>query len=254
MKKVILLSLGVLVLGAVLLNRVASRNYDAVFPGDFRDALKSNSALEQVGPAGNSGAVIPEPAPPRVSGLDKNAGGGQASWNIPVMFLQLNSSAFRGDTGEDTKRNVSDFVGQLGKTMVGYTDHSDFLTVKVLMDRDFNFFDRIFNRSRIESALKDLPGVDVVVYQRLLIGQSWLVMFKKSMYRDRVDKILAPLAARHGLKVQYPNSIETLDSGLLEAQIPADSANPAAYAKQLCLRFPDKLKFVDQVCCACEKK
>ena len=253
MKKTILLSLGVLVLGVLVLDRVKGGKCGAGFPGDFRDAPGSDSALKQLAPSVKSVGVIAVPAPSLVPGSDRR-GARSAASEFPAIFLQLNSRAFRGDTGEDTERNVTDFVGQLGKKMVAYNDLSLIGTVKVVSEGRRGMFATLANQLRIESSLKTLPEMARFHYESLSVGQTWDIGFKKSMYRDRIDKILAPLVARHGLKVQYPNSIETLDSGLLDVQIPADSADPSAYAKQLCLRFPDKLKFVDRVCCACEKK
>lgn len=208
-------------------------------PSDFRDAPNSSSALEQSGYDKSNNAAIPVPEP----SFDKSTNSGNDASKFLVVGIYLNLQAFKGDTGNATKQNVKDFVAQLGKTMVDYTDVSAIKMVTVVSKGDRGIFATIGNQVSIESALKDLPNIKRFKYAPLVTEQNWLIEFKETIYRDRIEKLFAPIVEKHAIQIKYHNSIEVFDRGDLSVQILADFKDPAAYARQLQARFPDKIKY-----------
>lgn len=208
-------------------------------PSDFRDAPNSSSALEQAGYDKSNNIAIPVPEP----SLDKSTVGGNAVSKFLVVGIYLNLQAFKGDTGDATKQNVKNFVAQLGKTMVDYYDTSAIKMVTVVSKGDRGVFATIGNQVRIESELKDLPDIKRFKYAPLATEQNWLIEFKQDIYRDKIERLFAPIIKKHDVQIKYHNSIEVFDRGDLSVQILADFKGPAAYTRQLQARFPDKIKY-----------
>ncbi|MCX5790808.1 MAG: hypothetical protein NTY45_01105 [Elusimicrobia bacterium] len=199
-------------------------------PRDLRDAPNAGNALEQVGY--DKGGNIPVPAP-------------SLGNSFPIVYLTLDLQHFKGGTGEDTKRNVDDFVAQLGKKTIDYQDYAPLKVVQVVSGGDRDKIASLLNKYHIESALEDLPEVRNFRYDPLPGKQSWDVIFNKTLYRDRIEKLFAPMVQKYGIQLKYVTSLVLANSGDLVVEVLAEPTDTKASVRQLSVRFPGIIKDSD---------